>query len=212
MASEESELLKFEGLRFLDSDREVLLNAGFFVCYLHGWNFNDLKREGLGLKIGDDLRNELLVDRYQNRSHFNEVAFNPNALFLPYSNMRPLKEQDDLARIFVEAEIRRLGLKGVGGGISRFGDYAEVILEYQRQTGVRLLERGKYPYLSVRTRTRVFGDRLLGVQSSVAGAGPYDADALNVNVDRRDEGDGDIGVMVLLYPVHIPIVSEKKNP
>lgn len=182
---------------FLPEDHQALKNAGLVVCTLTGMTYAELKRGDMKFKIAEDLEQELLQDREKNRSHTNEVAF-PSGLFLPNSSNEPLAIQDNLVREYVEDLRGRYRLKAVDGGISRLVDYGEIILQHLRE-GVRLLERGSYPYLSARTRTRAFPETV-GVQNYVADIGPFDPDGLNVHILGRDEGDPEIGVWPLLWP------------
>lgn len=192
-----------KGLRFLPEDKEILKGEGYRIYLLNGYNIADLEKRGLQFKIADDLREDLLQKRPQNRSHRSEVAFNPERTILPDSNCLALDAQDGLARYYGERERGRLRLKQVRGGIARMADYDEIILHYLQETGVRLLDRNSAPYLSARTRTRVFPD-MVGPQNFVTDIGPFDSDGLNVRINSRDEADGDIGAWPLLYPAAKP--------
>lgn len=183
---------------FLPADQQALLDDGLVICTLRGMTYAKLWVEGLYFKIASDLEQELLQDRKQNRAHINQVAFIPG-LFLPDSNNRPLADQDSLVEEYLKDLEDRLKLKAVGGGISRFTDYGEIILQYY-QKGIRLLERGSYPYLCARTRTRVFPD-MVGIQNYVVDIGPFDTDGLCLHILGRDEADSDVGAWPLFYPV-----------
>ncbi|MBI2315289.1 hypothetical protein HYU93_04530 [Candidatus Daviesbacteria bacterium] len=192
-----------KGLRFLSEDKEILKRNGYRIYLLHGRNLADLEQEGLRFTIADDLKEELLKQRPQNRSHQGEVAFMPERTILPDSNCLTLEFQDGIAKYYGERERGRLGLRGVRGGIARFADYGEIISNYLQETGVKLLGRSSTPYPSARTRTRVFPE-MVGPQNFVVDTGPYDSDGLNVRINSRDETDGDIGAWPLLYPTAKP--------
>lgn len=179
------------------TQKEPEIPEGLIVYTLRGFNYADLKAEclqaGLTFKIAADLENELLQDRSQNRSHTGLVAYYPH-LFLPDSGNRALVDQGEMVISDVEKLRGRLRLKG---DIGRFTEYGEIILEEWKK-GIKLMEKGKYPYLSARTRTRVFPDNV-GPQNYVADIGPLDPDGLCVHVLSRDEKDPEVGAWPLLY-------------
>lgn len=188
---------------FLTADQQALLADKLVICTLTGKTYADLKAEGLPFKIPADLEQELLQDRPKNRSHTNQVAFCYPGLFLPDSGNLPLAEQDHLVWEDALNLKGRLKLVAVAGGISRFTDYGEIILQYFKR-GIRLLERGSYPYLCARTRTRVFPN-MVGIQNYVVDIGPFDQDGLNVRIMGRDEEEPDVGAWPLFYPTDISV-------
>lgn len=177
--------------------KEKELPEGLVGCTLRGMAYTDLKAEGLhvGLtfKIAEDLENELLQDRLQNRSHTGLIAYHPY-LFLPDSGNRALADQGEMVITDAEKFRGRLRLKG---DIGRLTEYGEIILEEWKK-GIKLLERGKYPYLSTRTRTGVFPQGV-GPQNYVVDIGPLDPDGLCVHILSRDEEDPEVGVWPLFY-------------
>ncbi|OGE25888.1 hypothetical protein A3C26_00945 [Candidatus Daviesbacteria bacterium RIFCSPHIGHO2_02_FULL_39_12] len=68
-----------------------------------------------------------------------------------------------------------------------------------------MLQKDNFLYLSARTRTRVFPDRV-GPQSYVPIIGPYTEAGLRVDILGRDEPDRQVGTWVLLYPSRIPLI------
>lgn len=191
--------IESKGGIFLPGDQQALLDDDKAICTLRGMSYADLKTEGLPFKIAADLEQELLQDRPQNRAHINQVAFHYPSLFRPDSGDLPLAEQDHLIWQDTTDLKGRLKLVAVAGGISRFTDYGEIILQYFKK-GIRLLEKGSYPYLCARTRTRVFPDKV-GIQNYVVDIGPFEPDGLNVRILGRDEADPDVGTWPLFYPV-----------
>lgn len=183
---------------FLPEDSRALRQHGYWFGVLTGLSYADIKREGLRLKITRELEEALLLPREENRSHRNHAAFHPR-LFLPGSNNKSLAMQESIIEEYVEDEILKLRLIAVDGGISRKVDDDEIISQFLKR-GVILLERGKYPILRARTRTRAFPETAVGVQSYTIDIGPFDPDGLNVGTLGRDEGDPEVGGWPLLWP------------
>lgn len=177
--------------------REKEFPEGLTACTLRGMPYADLKAEGvkfgLFFKIADDLEQELLKDKPQNRSRRGPVAYYPH-LFLPESGNKALTDQFEM--VFSEAQKFRGRLRLKEKDVGRFTEYGEIILENLKK-GIRLLERGRYPYLSARTSTRVFDGA--GPQNYVVDIGPLDPDGLCVHILGRDEPDPEIGVWPLFY-------------
>lgn len=172
-------------------------SAGLEVCALRGMTYADLKTEslnaGLTFKVAADLENELLQDRPLNRSRRGPVAYY-SYLFLLDSGNRALADQGAL--VLGETQKLKGSLHIKSGDIGRVSEYLEIILENWKK-GVKLLEKGKYPYLSARTRTRVFDGA--GPQNYVVDIGPLDPDGLRVHILGRDEEDPEVGVWPLFY-------------
>lgn len=177
--------------------REKEFPEGLTACTLRGMPYADLKAEGvkfgLFFKIADDLEQELLKDKPQNRSRRGPVAYYRH-LFLPESGNKALTDQFEM--VFSEAQKFRGRLRLKEKDVGRFTEYGEIILENLKK-GIRLLERGRYPYLSARTSTRVFDGA--GPQNYVVDIGPLDPDGLCVHILGRDEPDPEIGVWPLFY-------------
>lgn len=99
-------------------------------------------------------------------SMLSEVAINPNQLFLPGSNRKTLKEQEEMVEKFSRDLAKKV--PGVKAIIGEAPDYVELAFQHLDKTGEYLFGK-KYNYDYTRTKTKT-------VESAVADVGSFDSD------------------------------------
>ena len=120
-----------------------------------------------------------------------EVAIKPDALFIPNSNNKILKQQENLVGKFSKDLGKKV--KGVEAIMGEAPDYVELAFAHLDATGDRLFGE-KYGYNYARTKTPTVGP-------SVAVVGRFGAVA-GLDVDDWDRGDGygDVFASPLVVP------------
>ncbi|OGK17836.1 hypothetical protein A3G67_02820 [Candidatus Roizmanbacteria bacterium RIFCSPLOWO2_12_FULL_40_12] len=117
------------------------------------------------------------------------VAINPDQLFLPDSNRKTLKEQEQMVKKFS----KDLKIDGVEAVIGEMPDYTELAFTHFDATGERLFGKN-YSYNYARTKTPTSG-------SDVAVVGNFGADGgLVVSGWYRVRGDDHVFASPLVVP------------
>ena len=120
-----------------------------------------------------------------------EVAIKPDALFIPKSNNKTLRQQEGMVAKFSTDLSKKV--KGVEAIIGEAPDYVELAFAHLDATGDRLFGE-KYDYNYARTKTPTVG-------SSVALVGHFNAvDGLVVNHWHRGLGSSDVFASPLVVP------------
>jgi len=85
-------------------------------------------------------------------SRLNQLAINPQNLFLPDSNKKTLSKQEEMVAVFSQEISRRI--KGVRAIIGEAPDYIELAFAHLKETGEYLFGK-KYNYDYARTKTLI---------------------------------------------------------
>lgn len=174
--------------RFSAEAREALEEQGY-VVYSLGQSIRTLNvragRKFWSRRCQDYSSFEVLT------SIKSEVAINPKALFLPGSNDKTLRQQEEMVDRFSEG----LGKKipGVKSIIGQAPDYLELAFAHLDKTGDFLFGE-KYHCDFARTKTPTNGSRVASVGDHGLGDGFYVSDW------PADLGSGDLYVAPLVVP------------
>ncbi len=123
------------------------------------------------------------------QSRYSEVAIDPENLFLPDSNRKNLKDQEDMVREF----LKNLKVDGVEAIVGEMPDYVELAFNHLDATDGRLFGEA-YGYNYTRTITPTS-------EVDVARVGGFDADnGLHVGQWGRVDGNGALFVAPLIVP------------
>lgn len=129
---------------FSPEAREVLEREGYLIYNLEGLSIHSLRL--LGFKIGTLSREGYLGENFwigiSSASRLREVAFHPEKLFLPRSNIKSLYEQRIMIHEFSQRFRRRNRTRGVRAIMGQAGDYTELAFQHFKRTGERLFEEG----------------------------------------------------------------------
>ncbi len=177
--------------RFSAEQREALEKQGFVIYGLTGQSIKTLR--DAGRKFWSTWHQDpQFADFEALGSMHSEVAINPNKLFLPNSNNKTLKQQEDM----VEKFSQKLGKKvqGVKAVIGQASDYEELAFAHLDATKDYLFgAKDNYDY--ARTKTSTSG-------SHVADVGDFRADSgLYVGRWYADVGDDLVHAAPLVVPV-----------
>lgn len=177
--------------RFLDKDLDRL-SDGFWIYDLKGYSIARLRTIGkcsfeLPWHDGREFEGE--------KSRLSQVAIPSREIFLPNSNNLELAAQ--MARVLTyQSKITSgLGLSRVEVCIGRAADYVELILQHYFRIGKSLIEGSIY----TATLSRAYEDRF-GTQNEAVIVGELGVNGLRINHRYRDEGDGDVWVIPLIFP------------
>lgn len=175
---------------FSVEDGEALESGGWVVRNLRGISIAQIRAESA---VFD-------TDWYLNYPFEYETAeatqagFNPEISILPGTPGLDLGQMEARLIIFAKCESKRLGLRAVEFKTGLACVYAEILGGYFRDTGIRLLPA---QYTITRTRTHREG---FGSQNMVAAVGRYTKGGICISEVYRDEGEGDVGLMPLVFP------------
>lgn len=179
-----------ETKRFSVEQREALEKQGFVIYGLTEQSIKTLRNSGY--KFWSTWHKDL-PDFEALGSMQSEVAINPNELFLPKSNNKTLRQQEEM----VEKFSQELGekIKGVKAIIGQAPDYVEFAFQHSDATGVYFFG-GKYDYNYARTRTPTVGSR-------VARVGDFDDGGLVVSSWNAGDGSRYTHVAPLVVPTGV---------
>lgn len=142
--------------RFSSKDRESLKRKNFIIHTLSGQSLKDLMEAGRKFaatwfqhKPEYKLQFENLISRPS------QVAINPESLFLPQSNYKNFREQEEMMADFNKELSQKI--KGIKAVIGEVTDYAELAFVHLDVTGEYLFGK-KHNYDLVRTKTLFFDD------------------------------------------------------
>lgn len=172
--------------RFTPEARKALEKKGYLIYELSGQSIRTLRNADKPFWSTWHKDYPVLEDM---RSRITEVAFNPSQLFIPGSNNKTLKEQEDM----VEQFSKGLKVKGAEAIIGEMPDYVELAFTHLDSTGDRLFgEKYSFNYTRTVTPTSEFVVALVGC---------FDADyGLHVNRWDRDRGRDGLYVAPLVVP------------
>ena len=134
--------------RFKDEQREFLKKEGYVFYDLTGQSMSSLK--AVGREIYSDKPFEHIS------SMRSEVAINPSKLFLPKSNGKNLKKQEEMVYKFSQELGKKV--KGVKAIIGQVPDYTELAFKYFDATGDRLFGHDSPLKYWATTKTSINGD------------------------------------------------------
>lgn len=178
-----------EVLRFSQEARQGLEKEGYLIYKLGGQSIRSLKEQG---KRFDSTWHRDFPHFEALTSRVSEVAINPNQLFLPNSNRKTFKQQEEIVKGLFEELSRRI--PSVEAIIGEVPDYLELAFNHLRETSGRLFgEEYKYGYTRTKTPTEA---------SLMAGVGNFDA-RLGLDIKRwgRDNGAAnDLWITALVVP------------
>ncbi len=171
---------------FTPEARKSLEDKGYIIYPLMGQSIETL-RDG-GKRFWSTWHKDF-PELEEMKSRLYQVAINPEQLFLPDSNRKTLKEQEQMVKKFS----RSLEVDGVEAIVGEIPDYAELAFSHFDATGGRLFGQ-VYDYNYTKTVTSTGG-------SDVAHVGRFDADSgLAVFSWNRGEGRDDLFVAPLVVP------------
>jgi len=175
--------------RFSPEQREALEKEGYLVYGLTGQSIKALRDSGRKFW---STWHEKFPDFEALVSMQSEVAINPDKLFLPRSNNKTLKQQEDMVGKFSQ----ELGKKvpGVKAIIGDAPDYVELAFQHL-DAAKDYLFGVKYNCDFARTKTPVRGSGVACVGYSGADDGLY------VSYWNADIGGGDVHAAPLVVPV-----------
>lgn len=181
------ETAPIEVKRFTDEAREALQKEGYRIYQLTGESIRTL-RQG-GRKFWSTWHQDGQYEAFETQgSMHSEVAVRPDALFIPKSNNKTLKKQEDAIARFSGDLAKKV--KGVEAIMGEAPDYVELAFAHLDATGNRLFGE-KYGYNYARTKTLTAG-------SDVAGVGGFPADdGLRVNAS---------GLVTMAVPLCSPLL------
>ncbi len=174
--------------RFSQEAREALEKQGFVVRELTGQSIAS-EREA-GRKFWSTWHRD--YPQFEALSSMqSEVAINPAKLFLPRSNNKTLRQQEDLiARFSTDLGTKVQGVEAVMGEAA---DYVDLAFAHLDVTGDRLFGEN-YGYNYARTKTPT-------VDSNVASVGGFHpVDGLDVRYWSRGYGRDDVFAAPLVVP------------
>lgn len=116
-----------------------------------------------------------------------EVAINPDQIFLPYSNNKTLKQQQEMIDEFSDT----LQINDAKAIIGKLPDYIELVLSHLKATGERLFGE-KYGYNYTKTKTVI--------DWHVAVVGRFDTYGLDVEQHTPDHHFDNVFVSPLVVP------------
>lgn len=176
--------------RFSDEVRETLTKEGYAIYALSGQSIRALRE--LGRKFWSTWHTDSQYEAFETKgSMASEVAVKPDALFIPRSNNKTLKEQEDLIAKFSGDLGKKI--KGVEAIMGEAPDYVELVFAHLDATGDRLFGE-KYDYNYARTKTPT-------VDPYVAFVGCFDAVyGLRVGHWHRGYGNGRVFASPLVVP------------
>ena len=176
--------------RFSDEAREALTKEGYVIYTLTGGSIRSQRETGR--KFWSTWHKDSQYEAFETQgSMHSEVAIKPDALFIPNSNNKILKQQENLVGKFSKDLGKKV--KGVEAIMGEAPDYVELAFAHLDATGDRLFGE-KYGYNYARTKTPTVGP-------SVAVVGRFGAVA-GLDVDDWDRGDGygDVFASPLVVP------------
>lgn len=176
--------------RFSDEAREALTKEGYAIYALSGQSIRSLRE--LDRKFWSTWHRDSQYEDFEAKgSMASEVALKPDTLFIPRSNNKTLKQQEDMIAKFSTDLGKKV--KGVEAIMGEAPDYVELAFSHLEATGERLFGE-KYDYNYARTKTPT-------VDSSVAHVGYFNAvDGLRVARWYRDYGRSVVFASPLVVP------------
>lgn len=162
---------------FSDKSREALTREGYVFYSLTGQSIKSLQESGKTLGI------ELFLSDYPFEgfaSRHSEVAINPNQFFLPESNNKNRRDQEELTERYSTELERKIG--GVMAIIGGAADYVELAFSHLERTGERLFwEKNQLKFARTRQLPPHEG-------WPCAGVGCFSENFFVLNVDYWDLG------------------------
>ena len=176
--------------RFSDEAREALTKEGYVIYALSGQSIRSLRESDR--KFWSTWHRDSQYEAFETMgSMASEVAVKPDALLIPKSNNKTLKQQEDLIAKFSTDLGKKI--KGVEAVMGEAPDYVELAFSHLDATGDRLFGE-KYDYNYARTKTPT-------VDSSVAYVGHFSAvHGLHVTHWNRDHGISHVFASPLVVP------------
>lgn len=133
--------------RYSPLQREQLKQDGAFIITSHGETINDLKKKKKRFWTRQQEDSSTLITF---PSLHSEIAIFPNALYLPNSNNKTIKEQEDMVEQFEQQMRQKQGFEDVRAVLGNTPTHAVVAFSYHAETGKRLHGR-EYNYAYART-------------------------------------------------------------
>ncbi len=161
------ETVPVEVRRFSDEAREALTKEGYVIYALSGQSIRSLREQGR--KFWSTWHKDGQYEEFETKgSMHSEVAISPDALFIPDSNDKTLKQQENAIAKFSKELTKKI--KGVEAVMGEAPDYVELAFAHLDATGDRLFGE-KYDYNYARTKTPTVGSRVAGVGYFLAADG-----------------------------------------
>ena len=184
------EVVPVEVRRFSDEARDALINAGYIIYALSGQSVRNHYEQGR--KFSSTWHRYDQYEAFENKaSMISEVAIKPRTPFIPDSNNKTQKQQEDLIIKF--SNDLSVEIKGVEAIMGEAPDYVELAFAHLDSTGDRLFGEN-YDYNCARTKT------LTSSSSGVLVGDFRDDYGLDIDTWFPDEGDTDI----FAYPLIVP--------
>jgi len=146
--------------KFSPETKEALEKLGYLIYSLTGKSIKNLKEEGMEFRR---IWRRDYPDFEALTSIRSEVAINPDELFLPKSNYKTLKRQEEMVDEFSEELTKKI--QGVKAVIGQAPDYLELAFQHLDKTKDYLFGE-KYHYDSARTKTPTRGSYIASIGGS----------------------------------------------